>query len=136
MEKAFQTTESRLYDVQQKVMMVLEREREKRIQNATQRRRDAHRRLYRGLGRHERPHRAVKHERRGRRRRRRPRLPRRRRGGGGGVATTMVLTRLHDAFFFDDFSPLKKGRKEKWTKGGCTRGDALVGVTRARRGMR
>ena len=110
-------------------MMVLEREREKRIQNATQRRRrrrrDAHRRLYRGLGRHERPHRAAKHERRGRRR-----------GGGGAVATTMVLTRLHDAFFFDDFSPLKKGREEKWTKGGCTRGDALVGVTRARSGMR
>lgn len=67
----------------------------------------------------------MKHERRGRRRlRRRPRLPR------------MVLTRLHDAFFFDDFSPLKKGREEKWTKGGWTRGDALVGVTRARRGMR
>ena len=109
--------------------MVLEREREKRIQNATQRRRrrGAHRRLYRGLGRHERPHRAVKHERRGRRRRR---------GGGGGVATTMGLTRLHDAFFFDDFSPLKKGREEKWTKGGWTRGDALVGVTRARSGMR
>jgi hypothetical protein len=108
-------------------MMVLEREREKRIQNATQRRRrrGAHRRLYRGLGRHERPHRAAKHERRGRRR-----------GGGGAVATTMVLTRLHDAFFFDDFSPLKKGREEKWTKGGCTRGDALVGVTRARSGMR
>ena len=129
MEKAFQTTESRLYDVQQKVMMVLEREREKRIQNATQRRRrrrrGAHRRLYRGLGRHERPHRAAKHERRGRRR-----------GGGGAVATTMVLTRLHDAFFFDDFSPLKKGREEKWTKGGCTRGDALVDVTRAPSGMR
>ena len=110
-------------------MMVLEREREKRIQNATQRRRrrrrGAHRRLYRGLGRHERPHRAAKHERRGRRR-----------GGGGAVATTMVLTRLHDAFFFDDFSPLKKGREEKWTKGGCTRGDALVDVTRAPSGMR